>query len=746
METESAEPTATVVKVETPQVSVVNESKKGEVTDGQVVEQVNTENKAPGKEVSGPKTSNDHETPGESGKQVNTIIGEDEDGEAIDMADIRVLEDLDTENKSPEKEEVEANKAVKVESEEEEDKSDPAGKKRKSFEFFYPDMVSTLELALRGLPSMANCQQSKASIPQKGPPPKGPLQKGSVQKRPTPIRDFAKEAKKALKKSGNIIEVRATRKSTRTAVNLTKPVNNTRVVATTKIVSPATRIVSPATKIVSPATKIVSTATKVVNPATKVVSPKKLVQPVVLLDRVQGTEPKDIQREISPEPVAKKPRNTPKAAGKKSKVMPQAVAKQVKIITQVEMKPAPVKVTTPKVKVAPTKPCPETYVVAPGGHHQVIKYPLTQSNTVFRPSVPRSREWRKKGPGRSSRSKGCGLIVDKQKEIPTVMMKMRVSDTSDIVTSLDLAPPTKRLMKLKETEGSKETIKLFSIPGRNLTPRLAWPLFYPNLTTKPRGDDSDSDDDDMGDDMAAEEEDPNKQKKCFTIIRSEPLDLSDSEDNIHYTNVLSDEEDDNVGPVYEPTPINIQVKKIKVEQTDSRTVSMDTSEKTTVIIEETATDSNQQKISASMEKKSSGQKQETPSSVSEKITPQTVPALEAAPLVVQGEVTMVEASPQLVANVSYTSGSNSAVVNTEVDTSVVDISLTSVGASEAETEAVSVNQTASVGSNSAEEDGCVIVSVVTEIAEPYVEHEGEITIQSGSTNSSEDRYILYVEK
>ena len=55
------------------------------------------------------------------------------------------------------------------------------------------------------------------------------------------------------------------------------------------------------------------------------------------------------------------------------------------------------------------------------------------------------------------------LIVDDHKGIPSETMKMQLSDTSDIVTTLDLAPPTKKLMHWKETGGVE---KLFALPGR----------------------------------------------------------------------------------------------------------------------------------------------------------------------------------------------------------------------------------------------------------------------------------------
>ena len=58
------------------------------------------------------------------------------------------------------------------------------------------------------------------------------------------------------------------------------------------------------------------------------------------------------------------------------------------------------------------------------------------------------------------------LIVDEVKAISGEEMKAQLSDTNDIVTTLDLAPPTKRLMHWKETGGVE---KLFVLPGRVLS-------------------------------------------------------------------------------------------------------------------------------------------------------------------------------------------------------------------------------------------------------------------------------------
>jgi cohesin complex subunit SCC1 len=61
------------------------------------------------------------------------------------------------------------------------------------------------------------------------------------------------------------------------------------------------------------------------------------------------------------------------------------------------------------------------------------------------------------------------LIVDEIKAITGEGMKAQLSDSADIVTTLDIAPPTKRLMHWKETGGVDE---LFNLPGRKIKARL----------------------------------------------------------------------------------------------------------------------------------------------------------------------------------------------------------------------------------------------------------------------------------
>ncbi|XP_017048863.1 double-strand-break repair protein rad21-like protein 1 isoform X1 [Drosophila ficusphila] len=60
------------------------------------------------------------------------------------------------------------------------------------------------------------------------------------------------------------------------------------------------------------------------------------------------------------------------------------------------------------------------------------------------------------------------LIIDEIKNISGEEMKAQLADTSDILTTLDLAPPTKRLMYWKETGGVE---KLFSLPSRCIPAR-----------------------------------------------------------------------------------------------------------------------------------------------------------------------------------------------------------------------------------------------------------------------------------
>ena len=84
-----------------------------------------------------------------------------------------------------------------------------------------------------------------------------------------------------------------------------------------------------------------------------------------------------------------------------------------------------------------------------------------------------------KGPYRTKRKRK--LIVDEVKAISGEEMKGQLSDTGDIVTPLDLAPPTKRLMHWKETGGVE---KLFALPGRLLQSRFIADDYTANLIVR----------------------------------------------------------------------------------------------------------------------------------------------------------------------------------------------------------------------------------------------------------------------
>lgn len=62
------------------------------------------------------------------------------------------------------------------------------------------------------------------------------------------------------------------------------------------------------------------------------------------------------------------------------------------------------------------------------------------------------------------RRKKLGITIDEVKVLSGEEMKAQLSDTSDIVTTLDLAPPTKKLMHWKRTGGSEKLFALSEKP------------------------------------------------------------------------------------------------------------------------------------------------------------------------------------------------------------------------------------------------------------------------------------------
>ncbi|KAG2467500.1 double-strand-break repair protein rad21 homolog isoform X2 [Polypterus senegalus] len=89
------------------------------------------------------------------------------------------------------------------------------------------------------------------------------------------------------------------------------------------------------------------------------------------------------------------------------------------------------------------------------------------------------------------------LIVDSVKELDSKTIRAQLSDYSDIVTTLDLAPPTKKLMMWKETGGVE---KLFSLPAQPLWngrllkmfTRCLTPLVPDDLRKRRKGGEADS--------------------------------------------------------------------------------------------------------------------------------------------------------------------------------------------------------------------------------------------------------------
>lgn len=72
------------------------------------------------------------------------------------------------------------------------------------------------------------------------------------------------------------------------------------------------------------------------------------------------------------------------------------------------------------------------------------------------------------------------LIIDEVKNISGEEMKAQLANTADIITSLDLAPPTKKLMNWKETGGVE---KLFALPSRFLPARALSKIYQNNLVS-----------------------------------------------------------------------------------------------------------------------------------------------------------------------------------------------------------------------------------------------------------------------
>lgn len=106
----------------------------------------------------------------------------------------------------------------------------------------------------------------------------------------------------------------------------------------------------------------------------------------------------------------------------------------------------------------------------------VFKKPATQESMVLEPLGD--------GPGpferRRKRRKKLGIIIDEVKVLSGEEMKAQLSDTSDIITTLDLAPPTKKLMHWKRTGGSE---KLFALSERPIPSKVLIVYYTRHLVT-----------------------------------------------------------------------------------------------------------------------------------------------------------------------------------------------------------------------------------------------------------------------
>lgn len=104
----------------------------------------------------------------------------------------------------------------------------------------------------------------------------------------------------------------------------------------------------------------------------------------------------------------------------------------------------------------------------------IFRKPGTQESMVLEPL---------EGPGferRRKRRKKLGIIIDEVKTLSGEEMKAQLSNASDIITTLDLAPPSKKLMHWKKTGGSE---KLFALSERQILSKLLLVYYTRHLTT-----------------------------------------------------------------------------------------------------------------------------------------------------------------------------------------------------------------------------------------------------------------------
>ncbi|XP_074122665.1 double-strand-break repair protein rad21 homolog [Sminthopsis crassicaudata] len=124
------------------------------------------------------------------------------------------------------------------------------------------------------------------------------------------------------------------------------------------------------------------------------------------------------------------------------------------------------------------------------------------------------------------------LIVDSVKELDSKTIRAQLSDYSDIVTTLDLAPPTKKLMMWKETGGVE---KLFSLPAQplwnnrllKLFTRCLTPLVPEDLRKRRKGGEADNLDEFLKDfenpEVPREEQQQQQQQQQQHDVIDEPI-------------------------------------------------------------------------------------------------------------------------------------------------------------------------------------------------------------------------------
>lgn len=100
---------------------------------------------------------------------------------------------------------------------------------------------------------------------------------------------------------------------------------------------------------------------------------------------------------------------------------------------------------------------------------------LTQNTMVLEPLDSQMGLERKR-----KRRKKIGMVIDEVKTLSGEEMKAQLSDTSDIISNLDLAPPNKMLMNWKKTGLSD---KLFSLPERAISTKVLYQYYSRNLIT-----------------------------------------------------------------------------------------------------------------------------------------------------------------------------------------------------------------------------------------------------------------------